>query len=697
MNGVDYDSTPVADAGPDQTVDEDTTVILDGTGSFDPDIGDTVSYSWAQIAGPAVTLSENDTATTSFEAPIVAFDTALSFSLTVSDGQFNYTDTADIMIINIAGGYEYAPAYNLTGTQFFDVPSNSSLKIQKFSVAAWFKTSAVFTSDAVIVNKGGFGPETAGQNLNYGIWIDQNGRLNGGFESQQNNDVFVTTPDAYNDGYLHYAVLTFDNAPSNQVVKLYVDGEQVQSLITPRRPDATGDQPLRIGANSIAPDRYFVGEIDEVRIWNRDLTPNEISSQYFSSTFNLAGQVIHVNMADVPQANAGPIQTSMENLQKALSGIASFDPDNDPLTYSWTQLSGPTAIMQDANTPTALVTPPDVVGEESLIFQLTINDGLYSASDAVRVVAIDANIQNEIFKTPDYMNDIAAEIDNATTFVYAVVYYLEPYPTNDVVNALENAVNRGVDVRVMIANQTLELYPDADDVLSEKGIPYKVVANHVKVVVIDNKTMYTGSANWNKNGLERNWELTLKTNNPDTIAEAYEFLTVMWDTGNKVVRMNDYYYERFTNGVEFYDLLLDQVKNAESIKVLMFTVTYNFNDMESVDSKLLNEVKNAYNRGANLQIVMDDPRYYETYGGRQFFVQNNIPHKLDDKNIGFDQRMHTKVVLIDDKVLFIGSQNWKEVSLDSPQEASIITRNPQTISEFLTIFNDKWSLAVNPP
>ena len=42
---------PTADAGPDQNVDEQTTVTLDGSNSSDPDDG-IESYRWKQVAGP---------------------------------------------------------------------------------------------------------------------------------------------------------------------------------------------------------------------------------------------------------------------------------------------------------------------------------------------------------------------------------------------------------------------------------------------------------------------------------------------------------------------------------------------------------------------------------------------------------------------------------------------------------------------
>ena len=53
------DLEPVAEAGPDQTVDEGAEVFLDGAASSDPN-GDPLSYEWEQIGGPTVTLSDPD-------------------------------------------------------------------------------------------------------------------------------------------------------------------------------------------------------------------------------------------------------------------------------------------------------------------------------------------------------------------------------------------------------------------------------------------------------------------------------------------------------------------------------------------------------------------------------------------------------------------------------------------------------------
>ena len=75
---------PEANAGPDQTVDERTTVTLNGGASSDGD-GNITAFSWTQMDGPSVTLSNATVDSPSFVAPSVDADTDLTFNLTVTD------------------------------------------------------------------------------------------------------------------------------------------------------------------------------------------------------------------------------------------------------------------------------------------------------------------------------------------------------------------------------------------------------------------------------------------------------------------------------------------------------------------------------------------------------------------------------------------------------------------------------------
>lgn len=96
---------PTADAGPDQTVASAAAVTLDGTGSSDPDAGQTLTYAWTQTGGDTVTLSDATAVGPSFTAPTLAAgepDQTLTFSLIVTDnlGLASNADTVKITVIS---------------------------------------------------------------------------------------------------------------------------------------------------------------------------------------------------------------------------------------------------------------------------------------------------------------------------------------------------------------------------------------------------------------------------------------------------------------------------------------------------------------------------------------------------------------------------------------------------------------------
>ncbi len=143
-----------------------------------------------------------------------------------------------------------------------------------FTIAAWIKTKTDFASIGYVINKGGSGSDIPGFNMNYGIWFTSSERLRGGFETVDGGDIFVTpSPNAYNDGKWHYVLLSYDGS----LLSLYVDGTQISSKNTNGViPDTTGDQPLRIGANALDESKFFTGNVEEVRVWNRALTDKEV-------------------------------------------------------------------------------------------------------------------------------------------------------------------------------------------------------------------------------------------------------------------------------------------------------------------------------------------------------------------------------------------------------------------------------------
>jgi len=94
-------TAPVADAGPDQAIQQiGTTVFLNGSQSYDAD-GDTLTYSWAFTSKPAsstATLSGDTTSTPTFVADVQG---TYVIQLGVSDASVQSTDTVTVSFNNV--------------------------------------------------------------------------------------------------------------------------------------------------------------------------------------------------------------------------------------------------------------------------------------------------------------------------------------------------------------------------------------------------------------------------------------------------------------------------------------------------------------------------------------------------------------------------------------------------------------------
>ncbi len=91
-------SAPKADAGMDQVVEAEETVVLDGSGSFDKE-GD-LKFQWNQTSGPNVNMGKANRAKVKFFAPETRGGAKLVFKLTVTDGEgLRASDSVSVFVL----------------------------------------------------------------------------------------------------------------------------------------------------------------------------------------------------------------------------------------------------------------------------------------------------------------------------------------------------------------------------------------------------------------------------------------------------------------------------------------------------------------------------------------------------------------------------------------------------------------------
>jgi Concanavalin A-like lectin/glucanases superfamily len=173
-----------------------------------------------------------------------------------------------------------------SGINYADIVNSRDINPNSFTVSVWFNTTMNVTSgnNAFLLNKGGFGSDRAGFNLNYGIWLNNREKVSGGFETSNGDDYFVTSQGSYADGKWHNTILTFDDVPN--LLNLYIDGLEATTNTTKigTTPDNTGKQPIRLGANSLVEkgliNGNYTGQLDDIQVWDYTFTKEQVANLF---------------------------------------------------------------------------------------------------------------------------------------------------------------------------------------------------------------------------------------------------------------------------------------------------------------------------------------------------------------------------------------------------------------------------------
>lgn len=272
--------------------------------------------------GPYDLIAEPDSTTKIHNNFARVFGYGIKRSVTINSVNYDILDIGDSDTLigpPTTGLYHYEPYMAFNGTSdFVSVADAASLDLTNFSVACWFFNDENFASDeAMIVNKGGFGDDTAGQNMNYGLWVGQTaGDLTGGFEEGTGTDHFASYSkvNSSQSTWTH-GLVTYDGT----TVRLYQNGIQVGTHATTATPE-TNAQPLVIGRNSRASDRFFQGRIDEVYVWNTALTAAEVLALYEDGTVPQTGNIVYSNTF----GGSGPTQPTKRCYYAAPSGAENW-------------------------------------------------------------------------------------------------------------------------------------------------------------------------------------------------------------------------------------------------------------------------------------------------------------------------------------------------------------------------------------
>lgn len=387
-----YDNRPPqANAGPDQTVSEGQTVILDGSNSTDPDNGEgkgIISYTWRQTEGPGASLSGADTARASFTAPDVpAAGASLLFELTVSDKEGS--KATDSVRINIFS--DNRPPVADAGTN-----------------------QTVQTGDEVILDGSASTDPDGDNDIAAYRWQQILGPIVPLSDANAILPVFTAPPTGNGGIALQFELTVTDKGGLKSSARVTVN--VISESNSPPSADAGADQNVAEGTSvtldaSVSADpenqnltfrwRQIGGipvTLSDAKNAKPSFTAPDVSRGGGILTFELTvtdsgglmdSDTVMINVVyteQPPSADAGPDQSVRAGETVYLDGRASADPDGQITSYLWTQAEGTPVGLSNPNLPNPFFTAP-ASGGTPLIFQLTVvdNEGL-SDTDYVTVI-----------------------------------------------------------------------------------------------------------------------------------------------------------------------------------------------------------------------------------------------------------------------------------------------------------------------
>jgi len=135
----------------------------------------------------------------------------------------------------------------------------------------------------------------------------------------------------------------------------------------------------------------------------------------------------------------------------------------------------------------------------------------------------------------------------------------------------------------------------------------------------------------------------------------------------------------------YFPAVHEAFQRAEkSIHIAAFELKYYTRYPKSKENILINDLIDAHNRGVDVKIIMDE--YSKENSAFNYLRENGVPVKYD----GEDVTTHAKLIIIDGKIVILGSTNFSYYGLEKNKEVDVIILAEHIADYFERYFQEMW-------
>jgi cardiolipin synthase len=277
--------------------------------------------------------------------------------------------------------------------------------------------------------------------------------------------------------------------------------------------------------------------------------------------------------------------------------------------------------------------------------------------------------------------------------------WLEIYILTDrnVISALEDAANKGVDVRVMLEPHPFGSSSPARTMDQLKAAGVKVQASdpsftltHEKGMVIDETTAYIMTSNFSRSALGA---YSSSSSSSYLSNREYDIVDTNAQDVQAVSAIFQADWNRTTAQFNDPNLVVSPVNSRNTFITLINTAhsTLLIEAEEMNDTAIEQALANAAQHGVQVQVILPAPRSSSSDSNSQGIAtikQAGVQVKEDSHLY-----MHAKIIVVDGQKAFVGSENISTQSLDQNRELGIVVSDQGVLHTLQQTFQQDWGVS----